>query len=158
MTHEKAALFRLNTTVAGGLTAIATAARGVNEAELAWVEATGLVPGLQAALTMILACEALEAAAKASAAACRTALAEAMATGATTVRTEHHTASLRAAPMRVLVTDAALLPPHLMRQPPPAPDLTAIGTLLRDGQDVPGAVLGNGGPDTVQIRTRKETP
>jgi hypothetical protein len=44
-------------------------------------------------------------------------------------------------PASVEIEDAAAIPVHLMRAPPPAPDRTAIGRLLRANVEVPGARL-----------------
>ena len=45
------------------------------------------------------------------------------------------------------------IPADLMRQPPPAPDKGAIQKMLREGCEVPGAVLGNSRP-VLTIRNR----
>jgi hypothetical protein len=47
----------------------------------------------------------------------------------------------RRAAAEPLTEDAAAIPAHLMRSPPPAPDRTAIGKLLRAGVTVQGARL-----------------
>ena len=109
----------------------------------------------QSAVNVIMACDALQSAAKGAEAQCRVALATAMALGSTTVRTEHFSVSLRAATQRVLITDEAQIPARYMVQPPPKPDLAAISALLRSGRTLAGAELTNGGADIISIRTRK---
>ena len=74
-------------------------------------------------------------------------------TGAATLRGETHTASVSRGRAAVVITDEAAIPPHLMRQPPPAPDKAAISKLLREGNDVPGALLGNSAP-SLTIRSK----
>lgn len=73
-------------------------------------------------------------------------------TGAPSISTGTHTIGTQDK-RRVHVTDPSLIPPSLMRQPPPAPDTEAIGRLLRNGGDVPGCALGNPVP-TLTIRAR----
>jgi hypothetical protein len=68
-------------------------------------------------------------------------------TGCPAVALEHHTVHIGTKPSYVAIDDAQLLPPELMRAPPPAPDKVAIGKLLRAGVDVPGArLIGNNAP------------
>lgn len=55
---------------------------------------------------------------------------------------------------RVHVTDEALIPVTLMRQPAPKPDTEAIRRILTNGGEVPGAVLSNASP-TLTIRSKK---
>jgi len=84
----------------------------------------------------------------------RLALAEVMdETGAATIRGDMHTASVSRGRAAVVITDDSLIPPSLMRQPPPVPDKAAIIKLLQSGQTVPGAALRNGAP-SLSIRTR----
>ena len=109
----------------------------------------------QSTVSVIMACDALQLAAKNAEAQCRVALATAMALGSTTIRTEHFSVSLRAAAQRVLITDEAAIPARYMVQPPPKPDMVAISALLRGGKVIPGVSLTNGGADIVSIRTRK---
>ena len=156
MTHEEQATLDLNDAIRDALRVVGKAVRTAINVQAGLTD-TGLLANAESAVSAILALEALEDVAKDGAAKCRAGLAEAMSLGMTTVRTAHHTASLRAAQTRVIVTDASLLPPGLMRQPPAVPDLTAIGIMLRAGTAISGAVLGNGGADILQIRTRKDT-
>lgn len=117
-------------------------------------DAPDMLPAMEAMIPLILG---LEDAAETLATMARTLrrhLAEVMdETGAATIRAETHTASVSAGRAGVVITDEALIPPTLMRQPPPAPDKTAIAKLLREGKAVPGAVLGNAGP-SLTIRWR----
>lgn len=54
-----------------------------------------------------------------------------------------YTISVVDGPKSVHITEEDLLPMHLMRM---SPDKTAIGKLLKDGTEVPGAQLNNGPP------------
>jgi hypothetical protein len=56
-------------------------------------------------------------------------------------------------PQKVVITNPESLPKEYLRQKAPEPDLTAIGKALKAGEEIPGAILGNGGT-TLQIRTR----
>lgn len=77
-------------------------------------------------------------------------------TGAATIRGEMHTASVSAGRSGVVITDEALVPLSLMRQPAPTPDKTAIAKLLREGREVPGALLGNSPPQLTIRRKDRE--
>lgn len=101
---------------------------------------------------LILATEGLADTAKALAADARTALAEAMATGATTIKIETHTVSLADGKRGVVITDPSAIPPQFMCAP--QPDKAAIGKALRAGEQVPGAALGNGGPPYLSFHRR----
>ena len=155
MSHEDRALAELDSAVTNGLQAVSVAVRDVIATQKGFAGQVELSAVMKSTIGVILACTALEKAASDAMDACRDALASAMALGFTTVRTDHHTASLVTASQRARVTDERLLPAALMRQPAPSPDLTAIRALLMAGQTVPGAELSNGGPDTLSIRTRK---
>ena len=155
-THESRALAQLDGAIVEGLGAVVEAILEVRLKQMDYVAKSDFTAVLQATIGIIVTCEALACVADEAKTKCRVALAEAMALGATTVKTDYHVASLRAANTRVVVTDQAALPLSLMRQAAPAPDLTAIGALLRAGQVVRGAVLSNGGPDTLTIRNRKD--
>lgn len=64
------------------------------------------------------------------------------------VEAAEFTLSLRQAPDKVVITDETLLPPRFLRTPePPAPqpDKKLIADALKAKQDVPGAMLSNGG-------------
>jgi len=116
-------------------------------------DAEDLVPVMQAAVQMILACEVMQETAKAAETAARQALAEAMSLGCTTIQAGAHTASLRDAPQTAVVTHLADLPVEFLTTPSPRPDLPAIRKALLKGP-VPGATLSNGGAATVQIRSK----
>ena len=75
-------------------------------------------------------------------------------TGAPSLATATHTIGY-AETRRVVVTNPAAIPPHLMDQPPPRPDTAAIGSILRAGGDVAGAALTNGAP-ALFIRARNK--
>ena len=157
MTHEEQATLDLNDAIRDALRVVGKAVRTAINVQAGLTD-TGLLANAESAVAAILALEDLSEVASYGMAECKVALAQAMSLGMTTVRTAHHTASLRAAKKSVIVTDASLLPPGLMYQPPAAPDKDAIGIMLRAGKPVPGAVLSNGGADTLQIRARKDTP
>jgi len=56
------------------------------------------------------------------------------------------TATLTPSPVRVIITDPALIPEGYMRQkppPPPEPDKNLIRAVLQDGGVIPGATLSN---------------
>lgn len=110
------------------------------EAEDFMASAAHLVP-------LVLDLEAAADALTAHARRLRDVLAEVMdETGAGTIRAGEHVASVSAGRAAVVITDPALIPPNLLRQPPPAPDKAAIQKLLREGVAVPGAVPGNARP------------
>ena len=156
MSHEDKALAALDAAVTSGLNGVAASVAVLVNDQKRWSAQLGMSAILQSTVGIIIALEDLSELAADAEIACRKALAEAMSLGLTTVRTDHHVASLRSANTRVIVMDEAALPAHLMRQPPPAPDLLAIGKLLRAGETVPGAVLSNGGADTLRISPRKD--
>jgi hypothetical protein len=72
------------------------------------------------------------------------------------IESAEFTLSLRQSPDKVVITDEKLLPAAYLRTPePPAPtpDKKAIADALKAKQDVPGAVLSNGG---VSLSVRKK--
>lgn len=71
------------------------------------------------------------------------------------IRTRYASAALVDVPPQAMVTDESLIPPSLMVQPPPRPDLGAITKALRAGGTVPGAVLRNS-RQTLRITPVKE--
>ena len=156
MSHETEAERALFEAVFNALTLIAQPVKYLLAEQEKIPEASNhFVAMQQSTVNVIMACDALQLAAKNAEAQCRVALAEAMALGSTTVRTEHFSVSLRAAAQRVLITDEAAIPARYMVQPPPKPDMVAISALLRSGRTLAGAELTNGGADIVSIRTRK---
>ena len=117
-------------------------------------DAPDLIAAGQVATSLILEVEAAADALAVTAKQLRQALAEVMAeSGAPSFRTDTHLATVSDGRAGVLITDPALIPADLMRQPPPAPDKAAIAKLLKEGRPVPGATLGNGGPQ-LTIRAR----
>jgi uncharacterized protein (UPF0147 family) len=93
---------------------------------------------------------------EARAKALRAALLEVMVeTGAPPIGTATHTISTSET-RRVVITDPALVPITLMRQPDPKPDTETIRRLLLAGAEVPGAQLTNGSPSlTIRARSAK---
>jgi hypothetical protein len=77
-------------------------------------------------------------------------------TGMTHVRTETGTWHLREPSRRVVITDEAAIPPALMEQPPPRPDLAAIARALKAGGECPGATMSNGGAPVLAFRSKTE--
>ena len=63
------------------------------------------------------------------------------------------TASLRAVPPSLLVNDEAQIPEGFWKPQPPKLDKRAVIAALTSGQDVPGAVMGNGGT-TLTVRVK----
>lgn len=107
-----------------------------------------LLDALRAAGGMVLAAEAIVAAAKQVETNARATLAHAMAeTGCPAVALASHVVHLSTKPDRVEIENEQAIPAEFMRQPPPAPDKVAIGKLLRAGAAVPGArLIGNKEP------------
>lgn len=134
----------------------ATIIRYHRAAEEALAE-TDLVGRMQAIAKLILAAEATAEVAKRTDALARATLARVMeATGATTIRIPSHVVGLSHKPARVAITDPQAVPATLLKLPPPAPDLAAIGALLRDGRHLPYAeLIGNGEP-TLSFRSAKQ--
>jgi hypothetical protein len=62
-------------------------------------------------------------------------------------------ASLRAVPRPVVISDEAIIPAAFWVPQPPRLDRKALGDRLRDGVAIPGALLGNGGV-SVSVRVR----
>jgi hypothetical protein len=132
--------------------AIANATPPLRDAVLAYRTARSgmaaeadLLDVLRAAGGIVLAAEAITAAAKQLEAAARTALASTLLdTGACSIRSSTHTFSASQGRQSVTITSADEVPQHLLRQPPPSPDKTKILQLLKAGESVPGCELGNG--------------
>ncbi|MDP9196117.1 MAG: siphovirus Gp157 family protein [Pseudomonadota bacterium] len=75
------------------------------------------------------------------------------AAGLKSIEAPEFTFGTRPTPPKVQIISQRLLPEEFLRVKPPEPDLAAIGKALKNGEEVPGALLGNGGT-TLQIRTR----
>lgn len=107
-----------------------------------------LTDTLRHSVNLLVAAEALGSEADNAALALRTKLAETMAeTGATTVRSQRHSAHVSTKPDRVHVFNLEEIPDELMMRPPPRPDLSRIREIIRNGKPVPGvAMVGNGEP------------
>jgi hypothetical protein len=113
-----------------------------------------LVAAMETSVDLIVALEDAVAGIDARAERIRAVLADVMnESGATTIRAGTHTASVSPSRQGVVITDPDAIPPTLMRQPEPTPDRAAIGSLLKAGQPVLGATLGNGGV-TLTIRSK----
>ncbi len=73
--------------------------------------------------------------------------------GLKSIEAPEFTFGTRPTPQKVIVTNPESLPTEYLRQKAPEPDLSAIGKALKAGEEIPGAILGNGGT-TLQIRTK----
>lgn len=145
----------LRSAVETPLASIGMAVDAARNAQAQLRHADDLLPTMQGVVAVVLAMEALSEAADAAKTAARLALASAMSsTGCASVQTEHHTVSLRDAPRTARVVDLAQIPAEYMQQPPPKPDMAAIGKRLRDGGNVPGCVAGNQSDPIITIRSR----
>jgi surfactin synthase thioesterase subunit len=112
---------------------------------------------IRACVGVVLAAEALKVAGAAQERAARDALACFMsATGAPAIETEAHRVSIQDARDSVIIVDADQIPAHLWRQPPPAPDKTAILKAMKAGVRVQGAEVSNGGSPVLTIHPRRE--
>jgi hypothetical protein len=153
MSGARAAMARLEAAAEPLLTDAAVAPAMRRAAALA-SEAGDFMDAARQLVPLVLDLEAASDALTAHARRLRDALAEVMEeTGAGTIRASEHVAAVTAGRASVVITDASLIPPSLMRQPPPAPDKAAIQKLLREGHAVPGAVPGNARPQ-LTIRPR----
>lgn len=61
------------------------------------------------------------------------------------------TITQKATPPKVVVSDESQIPSRFFKVPPPKLDNSAVLLALKDGEDIPGASLSNGGT-TIQIR------
>ena len=114
---------------------------------------------LAAGNAMVTLCIALEeqaeAAKKALAQGRQALLAAMLDSGAPAFSDGNHTASWSNGRTSVLVTSEAELPEPFWKVER-KPDMDALAKALKDGQDVPGAVLRNGSPHLVVRNSRKE--
>lgn len=114
-----------------------------------------IIASMQAAVTLIVELEDQAQAAEAAAKRARLALRDALEGTTGTVRAGIHTASIRAGSASVIVTDESAIPAEYMRQPPPAPDKAALARALKNGAQIPGAVLRNGEPGlTIRVNDK----
>ena len=117
--------------------------------------ASDLMPGMQAAVAVALAAEAVAKAANAVEAQARDALMRCIEeTGAPGVMTHTHTAGVQDSKRAVVITDPKMLPAKYWS--PPNPDKDAISKALHDKQVVPGAMLANT-KSHLKITPRKKT-
>ncbi|HEY2675540.1 MAG TPA: siphovirus Gp157 family protein [Steroidobacteraceae bacterium] len=123
------------------------------------VKAADIVETMQAMIELVIAAEALHTASDASVKALRAALAEQMeATGAASVATEHHKASLAKQPAFLSIADEELIPRDFYIQPPPQLDKRALKSALSDGIQIAGVSLAIPNQMSLRIAARKETP
>jgi len=112
-----------------------------------------LLDVLRGAGDIVLAAESIAAAAKQAEAAARAALANAlMDTGACSIRSATHTFSASPGRASVVITDAAMVPADMLRQPPPSPDKVKILRLLKANEAVPGCELSNGSQPILTVK------
>lgn len=155
MSGARAALARLEAAAEPLLTDAAVTPAMRRAAGLA-AEADDFMAAAGHLVPLVLDLEAAADALTAHARRLRDALADVMdETGAGTIRAGEHIASVSAGRAGVVITDPSLIPPSLLRQPPPQPDKIAIQKLLSKGVAVPGAVPGNARPHlTIRSKDR----
>ncbi len=112
---------------------------------------TDLIACASSMVTLIITLEDARNAADALAKQAREALTEALEATTGRVKAGIHTASTSNGRQSVAITDDAAIPAEFMRQPEPQPDKAAILAAMKEGRNVPGAVLRNGAP-TLTIR------
>lgn len=61
------------------------------------------------------------------------------------------TISLKAVAPKAIINDESAIPSEYFETPPPKLNKSAVTTALKEGRDIPGATLSNGG-STIQIR------
>jgi hypothetical protein len=116
---------------------------------------TDLVQMIPAYAELIMAAEAVKAAADAADKALRAMLAQVMEdTGAPAIAGWHHTVTLQTPPAAVIITNEAAIPNTYLTTKT-TPDKAAIRSAISRGMEVPGAVLTNGAP-VLSIRKRKQ--
>jgi hypothetical protein len=154
MSHYDAEAERLRDAAVTATRGVAAAVKQAQEARVEVGLSGDLIPVMGAIAGLILACEALQAAGKQAETELRTTLAKSMSLGATTVRTESLTISLKEGARRVVLTGT--VPPEFLIPQEPKPDIKAIGDTLRKGEALDWATLSNGGEQSLQIRVREE--
>ncbi len=70
--------------------------------------------------------------------------------GRKTIETDVGTVTLSAVKPKAIVNEEADIPAEFFKPQPPKLDQTALSAALREGREVPGAVLSNGG-NTIRI-------
>jgi hypothetical protein len=149
--HASAAAAELRQAITAAHGPLRSAVQAYRTAWAALAPDADLLDVLRAAGNVVLAAEAIAAAAKQAEAVARTALASCMAeTGCPAIALASHVVHLSTKPDRVDIEDESAIPAEMMRQPPPAPDKVSIGKILRAGASVPGArLIGNQEPIVV---------
>ena len=116
---------------------------------------TDILGSMQAAVSLIIALEDEAQAAEAAAKRARLALRDALEATTGSVRAGVHTAHVRAGSASVIVTDETQIPAEYWRTPAPTVDKAALAKALKDGAQIPGAVLRNSEPGlTIRIADR----
>jgi hypothetical protein len=151
--HAEAAGRALRDTLVAANTPLRDGVTSYRSAWAALTTSTDLLDVLRAAGDIVLAAEAVVAASKHVEATARATLAQSlMDTGACSIRSDTHTFSASPGRQSVTVTCAADVPPHLLHQPPPIPDKTKIGRLLKAGEHVAGCTLTNGTTPVLTVK------
>lgn len=118
---------------------------------------TDLVVAYAAAARLVLALEAMKAAAEQAAKDARSILLASMAdTGCPQVADGGMTVYPAREPAILVIEDPARIPPDLMSKPSPAPDREAIKAALKQGRQVPGASILQRNSQRLVIRTGKD--
>lgn len=117
----------------------------------------GIIEAMQHTGNVILAAEAIADAAGAIAKELRSALARVMIeTGCPQVRLANHTVSVTEPRPKLACLDPQALPPELLKQPPPVPDMDKIKAAHAAGAQITGVAMLNGGAPFVSFKTRKD--
>ena len=154
MTHAAQAAARLIVATSDRIEGMRAAATAYGAAHTALTDAIDVVDTMKAAVTLIVAAEALKDQSDAAARAMRATLSEVIeATGIPAVQTEDHRAITADPPRYATISDEVLIPAEYWSRP--HPDRTAIAKALREGIEVPGATLSNGGAPVLRITARK---
>jgi hypothetical protein len=140
--HATAAASELRDAILPAHRALAQAVQQYRSAYAGLAPDADLLEVMKAVGELVIASEAISAAAKHAESVARSSLAQAlMDTGACSVRTSTHIFSASPGRQSVTITDAAAVPDHLLHQPPPSPDRGKILRLLKAGQQIPGCEI-----------------
>jgi hypothetical protein len=151
--HADAAAASLRDAIRPAHRALAQAVQQYRSAYAGLAPDADLLDVMKAVGELVIASEAIVAAAKHAESVARSSLAQAlMDSGACSVRTSTHIFSASPGRQSVTITSAADVPDHLLHQPPPSPDRVKILRLLKAGQPVPGCAISNGAQPFLTIK------
>lgn len=157
MSYETQATATLQAAVEGAYRGTYLAGSHLARARNDAAKASDLVEVLARTIDLLVAAEALHDAADAAVATLRAVLAETMNdTGATTIQATHHSAHLARKPAYLDISAEATIPDRFWVQPPKAIDRSALKSALKDGAEVPGAILQQPNSMSLVIRAKKE--